>query len=51
MSARTLRPVLTDDIGDTAAVSVVFVHREYIEPKVRAFVDRAVPVLETAYGG
>jgi DNA-binding transcriptional LysR family regulator len=45
-----LATVLEDLVGDIAVVSVVFADKEYIEPKVRAFVDRAVPVLERAYG-
>ncbi len=42
--------VLRDDVGDTARVSIVFSDRAYIEPKVRVFIDRAVPALEAAYG-
>ncbi len=37
-------------IGDTAQVSIVFADREYIDPKVRVFIDRAVPALEAAFG-
>jgi len=36
-------------VGDTAPVSVVFADRECIDPKVRQFVDRAVPALEAAF--
>lgn len=42
--------VLPDVVGDTARVSIVFADREYIEPKVRVFIDRAVVALEAAYG-
>lgn len=44
-----LVPVLPDVMGDTAQVSVVFADRQYIEPKVREFIDRAVPILEAAF--
>ena len=40
--------VLTDSATAETAVSIVFADREYIEPKVREFVDRAVPFLERA---
>ena len=41
--------VLPDQVGDAADVSIVFADREYIDPKVRAFIDRAVPALEMAF--
>jgi len=44
-----LRAVLTDVIGGTAQVSVVFTNRKYIEREVRVFIDRAVPALEEGY--
>ena len=46
-----LVPVLPKLVGDTAQVSVVFADREYLAPKVRVFIDRAVPALEAAYRG
>ena len=49
LASGALVPVLRDVIGDTAQVSVVFADREYIEAKVREFIERAVPVLEAAY--
>ncbi|MCO4746441.1 MAG: LysR family transcriptional regulator [Proteobacteria bacterium] len=50
LASGALVEVLRDDVGDTVRVSIVFADREYIEPKVRVFVDRAVPALEAAYG-
>lgn len=47
----TLVRVLDDSVGQDAPVSIVYADREYIQPKVRAFVDRAVPVLRAAFGG
>jgi len=49
LESGALVPVLRDVVGDTAQVSIVFADREYIDPKVREFIDRAVPVLEAAY--
>lgn len=37
--------VLEDTVGADTPVNIVYTDREYIEPKVRAFVDRAVQVL------
>ncbi len=51
LASAALVPVLEDAIGDRAQVSIVFADREYLEPKVRVFVDRAVRVLTAAYGG
>ena len=51
LASGALVPILRDLIGDTARVSVVFADREYIEAKVRVFIDRAVLALEAAYGG
>ena len=45
-----LTPVLLDSVGIDHPVSLVFADREYIEPKVRVFVDRAVPALKSAFG-
>jgi LysR family transcriptional activator of dmlA len=47
----TLIHVLGDAVGQDSPVSIVYADREYIQPKVRAFVDRAVPVLREAFGG
>lgn len=41
---------ILDSVGDTAQVSIVFADREYIDPKVRVFIDRALPALEAVYG-
>ncbi len=49
LESGALVPILPDLIGDTAQVSIVFVDREYTEPKVREFIDRAVPLLEAAF--
>lgn len=46
----TLVPLLVDELGDSVLVSIVFPERQYLDPKVRVFVDRAVPVLRAAYG-
>jgi len=43
--------VLQDTVVAHTSVSVVFADREYIEPKVREFVDRAVPFLQNAFRG
>jgi len=45
-----LARVLDDSVGQDAPVSIVYADREYIQPRVRAFVDRAVPVLQDAFG-
>lgn len=50
LNSGALDPVLRDVLGDTAQVRIVFADREYIAPKVRVFIDRAVPALEAAYG-
>lgn len=42
--------VLESSVGADASASLVYADREYIDPKVRVFVDRAVPVLEAAFG-
>ena len=46
----TLVRALDDSVGQDAPVSIVYADREFIQPKVRAFVDRAVPVLQDAFG-
>ena len=38
--------VLADTVTATVPVSIVFADRQYIDPKVRVFVDRAAPELE-----
>ncbi|WP_159087073.1 LysR family transcriptional regulator [Loktanella sp. Alg231-35] len=40
-----LVPLLLDQVGSELPVSLVFADREYIDPKVREFVDRAVKVI------
>ncbi len=40
-----LVPVLLDEVGAELPVSLVYADREYIEPKVRKFVDRAADVI------
>ncbi len=49
LASGTLVGVLRDVVGDTAQISIVFADREYIEPKVRVFIDRAAVALELAY--
>ncbi len=46
VSAGRLEVVLEDTVGSDASVSVVYADREFIDPQVRVFVDRAVPVIE-----
>jgi DNA-binding transcriptional LysR family regulator len=41
----SLLVVLEDSVGADAGVSAVYADREYIEPKVRVFIDRAVAFL------
>lgn len=45
IEAGRLVPVLMDEIGTELPVSLVYTDREYIDPKVREFVDRAVEVI------
>lgn len=45
LSTRRLVPVLPDVIGAEIPVSLVYADREFIDPKVREFVDRAVNVI------
>lgn len=40
-----LKPVLLDEVGAELPVSLVYADREYIDPKVREFVDRAAKVI------
>lgn len=46
-----LVPVLLDHVGADHPISVVYADREYIDPKVRVFVDRAVPLLTSTFQG
>ena len=41
-------PVLEDEVCADLPVSLVYVDREYIDPKVREFVDRAAKVIASA---
>lgn len=41
-----LVPLLLDQVGGDLPISLVYADREYIDPKVREFVDRAVEVVE-----
>ena len=40
-----LSGVLSEDVGAELPVSLVYADREFIDPKVRAFIDRAVKVI------
>ena len=40
-----LVPILEDEVGAELPVSLVYADREFIDPKVREFVDRAVNVI------
>lgn len=42
-----LVPVLEQEIGAELPVNLVYADREYMDPKIRAFIDRAVPVIQT----
>jgi DNA-binding transcriptional LysR family regulator len=44
-----LVPVLEDSVGSEAPVSVVYADREFIDAKVRVFVDRAVASLRATF--
>jgi DNA-binding transcriptional LysR family regulator len=46
LASGALQPVLFDLIGAMIPVNLVFADREFIDPKVRVFVDRAVPVIQ-----
>jgi hypothetical protein len=37
--------VLADEVGKEIPVHLVYVDREYVEPKVCVFIDRAVKVI------
>ncbi len=47
--AGELETVLRETIETDASISVVFADREFIEPRVRVFVDRAVAFLHTRF--
>jgi DNA-binding transcriptional LysR family regulator len=49
LATGSLVVVLEDSVGADAGVSVVYADREYIEPKVRVFVDRAVAILSKRF--
>ncbi|MFT4626052.1 MAG: hypothetical protein ACI8PZ_004723 [Myxococcota bacterium] len=42
---------MLDSVGTEHPISLVYADREYTEPKVRVFVDRAIPVLKSWFGG
>lgn len=44
--AGRLVPLLLDQVGAELPISLVYADREFIDPKVREFVDRAVEVVE-----
>ena len=44
--AGRLVPILLDQVGAELPISLVYADREYIDPKVREFVDRAVKIIE-----
>ena len=41
-----LVPLLLDQVGAELPISLVYADREYIDPKIREFVDRAAEVIE-----
>ena len=41
-----LTPILLDQVGAEMPVSLVYADREYIDPKVREFVDRAAETIQ-----
>lgn len=41
-----LVPILVDQVGAELPISLVYADREFIDPKVREFVDRAVEIVE-----
>ncbi|MGR3343409.1 MAG: LysR substrate-binding domain-containing protein [Paracoccaceae bacterium] len=45
LKAGRLVTVLADEAGKEIPVHLVYVDREYIEPKVRVFIDRAVKAI------
>lgn len=45
LKTQRLQPVLQDIIGKEIPISLVYSDRDYIEPKVRLFVDRAVKII------
>lgn len=46
VQAGRLIPVLVNEVGAELPVSLVYADREYVDPKVREFVDRAAEVIE-----
>lgn len=47
LESGALVPLLTDTVGTEIPISLVYVDREFIDPKVRIFVDRAVEVISS----
>jgi DNA-binding transcriptional LysR family regulator len=45
INAGTLIPVLVDEVGVEIPISLVYADREYIDPKIRIFVDRAAKIV------
>jgi DNA-binding transcriptional LysR family regulator len=45
LKARRLLPVLPEQVGADIPISLVYADREFIDPKVRLFVDRAAPIM------
>ena len=41
-----LKPVLRDQIGAEIPISLVYADREFVDPKIREFVDRAVVAIQ-----
>lgn len=46
LASGALVPVLTDVVGDDSVFAVVYPEKEYLDPKVRAFVDHCVEWFE-----
>ena len=46
VKAGKLVPILVDQVGAELPISLVYADREFIDPKVREFVDRAIDVVE-----
>lgn len=49
LEQQRLVTVLEDTVGTKLPVSLVYANREYLEPKVRVFVDRAAALLESEF--
>ncbi len=46
IEAGKLKPVLRDQIGAEIPISLVYADREFVDPKIREFVDRAVVAIQ-----